>query len=115
MRKDMREVAADLKPIYTAANEEAALQALARFKENWDSKYSAVSGLWERVWPEFTPFLSFPAEVRKVIYTTNSIESLNARFRKAVRRRGGTSLMSNRLLKFYTCARSERRRIVPIR
>ena len=45
-------------------------------------------GMWERSWPEFVPFLDFPVEIRKLIYTTNGIESLNARFRKAVRRRG---------------------------
>jgi transposase-like protein len=110
-RKDMREVASDLKPIYTAPNEEAALQALSRFKEKWDDRYQAISQVWERCWSEFIPFLSFPAEVRKVIYTTNSIESLNARFRKAVRRRGHFPNEQSALKVLYLCViRKEKNR-----
>lgn len=58
------------------------------FTERWQSKYPAMIKLWESAWPEFVPFLDFPPEVRKLIYTTNAIESLNARFRAATRRRG---------------------------
>jgi transposase-like protein len=82
------ELARDLKPIYTAATEAAALERLAEFAGRWEAKYPAIVKLWENSWAEFVPFLSFDQEVRQVIYTTNSIESVNARIRKAVKARG---------------------------
>ena len=87
-RKEMRDAATDLRRIYTAPNEDAALVALEEVKMIWQSKYPAMLASWERSWTEFAPFLQFPPEVRKVIYTTNAIESLNARYRSAIRRRG---------------------------
>jgi putative transposase len=54
----------------------------------WGQRYPAIIRLWRSAWEQFTPFLAFPPEVRRVIYTTNAIESLNARFRQATRRRG---------------------------
>jgi transposase-like protein len=87
-RKDWAAIAKDLKPIYTAASEQAALERLAEFAERWETKYPAIIGLWENAWAEFVPFLQFDAEIRTVIYTTNAIESINARIRKAVKARG---------------------------
>jgi transposase-like protein len=87
-RRDWPALAKDLKPIYTAATEAAALERLAEFAERWEAKYPAIVRLWEHAWAEFVPFLSFDPEIRTVIYTTNAIESLNARIRKAVKARG---------------------------
>jgi putative transposase len=87
-RKDWPTIAKDLKPIYTAATEAAALERLAEFAGKWEAKYPAVVKLWENAWAEFVPFLSFHPEVRRVIYTTNAVESINARIRKAVKARG---------------------------
>ncbi len=81
-------IARQLKEIYTAPTLEAAETAFDAFAEQWSPIYPAMIGMWRRSWNEFTPFLSFPVEVRKIIYTTNGIESLNARFRAATRRRG---------------------------
>lgn len=77
-----------LKTVYTAPTEDAALDAFEDFAQAWEEKYPAMVAMWRRAWPEFIPFLAFPVEVRKLIYTTNGIESLNARFRAATRRRG---------------------------
>lgn len=87
-RKYWAEIAKDLKRIYHSSTLEAAEAELENFAEKWESKYPAMVGSWRRAWPEFIPFLDFPIEVRKLIYTTNGIESLNARFRHATRRRG---------------------------
>jgi transposase-like protein len=87
-RRDWPAMAKDLKPIYTAATEAAALERFGEFADIWESRYPAVVKLWENAWEEFTPFLRFDPEIRTIIYTTNSIESLNARFRRAVRARG---------------------------
>jgi putative transposase len=87
-RKDWPEIAKALKPIYTAPTEAAALERLADFSEVWEARYPAIVKLWESSWAEFVPFLSFHQDVREVIYTTNAIESVNARIRKAVKARG---------------------------
>jgi transposase-like protein len=87
-RRDWPAIAKGLKPIYTAATEAAALERLADFAGVWEAKYPAIIKLWENAWGEFVPFLSFHPEVRAVIYTTNAIESINARIRKAVKARG---------------------------
>jgi putative transposase len=76
-------VAADLKPVYTAANESEALDRLADFAGKWEAKYPAAVAAWTRAWPEVVPFLGFNTEIRKIICTTNAIESLNARYRRA--------------------------------
>ena len=80
-------ISKDLKLIYTAPTVEAATGQFETFKTTWGEKYPAMTGVWERAWPEFIPFLEFPAELRKIVYTTNAIESLNARFRTAIRKR----------------------------
>lgn len=87
-RADRKAVCADLKAVYTAPTLDAAEARWLEFDEAWGSKYPAVIGVWERAWEQFIPFLSHPAELRKIMYTTNAIESLNARFRHAVNRRG---------------------------
>ena len=87
-RRDWPELAKDLKPIYTAPTEAAALERLADFAGRWEARYPAIVKMWESSWAEFVPFLSFAPDVREVIYTTNAIESVNARIRKAVKARG---------------------------
>lgn len=67
---------------------DAAEAAFLEFADKWGERYPAVIGLWERPWEQFIPFLDFPPELRKLVYTTNSFEALNSRFRQAVRRRG---------------------------
>lgn len=87
-RQDWDRITKDLRPIYTAVNEPMARERFAEFAEKWRSKYPAAVALWERAWSEFVPFLDYDVEIRKIIATTNSIESLNARYRRAVRTRG---------------------------
>jgi len=78
----------DVRPIYTAPTLDAATERFAEFEEKWGAEVPAVIKLWRDAWSEFIPFLSFPAEVRSIIYTTNTIESLNARFRRSTKVRG---------------------------
>lgn len=87
-KKHWAAITAKLRTVYTAATVTAAEARFAEFAETWRPTYPAMVATWERAWPEFVPFLDFPVEIRKLIYTTNGIESLNARFRQAVRRRG---------------------------
>jgi putative transposase len=87
-RKDWTAIAKDLKPIYTAPTEAAALDRLADFAGVWEQRYPAIVRLWQNAWSDFVPFLSFDPRIRTIISTTNAIESLNARFRRAVRARG---------------------------
>lgn len=87
-RKDWPAIAKDLKPIYTAATEAAALDRFAEFSARWEARYPAIVRLWENAWPELVPFLSFADDVREVIYTTNAIESVHSRIRRAVKARG---------------------------
>jgi transposase-like protein len=77
-----------MRQIYTAPTVEAAEVYFSNFSDAWRDVYPAMISSWESAWNEFVPFLAFPAELRKVVYTTNAIESLNARFRRAVRHRG---------------------------
>jgi transposase-like protein len=87
-KRDWPELAKDLKPIYTAPSAQAALDRFAEFSDKWEKRYPAIIRLWTDAWPEFTPFLSFDVEIRKIICTTNAIESINARLRRAVNARG---------------------------
>jgi len=86
--KDRRVVARDLKRIYRSASREDAEQELIAFAEAWDGKYPMISQSWWRNWENITPFFAFPPEIRKVIYTTNAIESLNSGFRKIIKTKG---------------------------
>jgi putative transposase len=87
--KDRKLVVAELKTIYRADNAEAAERALSEFENDvWGRKYSAIGQSWRRHWSEVIPFFAFPHDVRRIIYTTNAIESLNSTVRRAVRTRG---------------------------
>ncbi|WP_189114699.1 IS256 family transposase [Pilimelia terevasa] len=81
-------IARGLKPVYTAATESAAQERFLEFAETWGHKYPAIVRLWENSWAEFVPFLGFDPEIRKIVCSTNAIESVNARIRRAVRARG---------------------------
>lgn len=87
--QDRRQVVAALKPIYQAPTADAALLALDAFEAGpWGQKYPAIAPTWRRQWEQVIPFFAFPPEVRRIIYTTNAIESLNSTLRTAVRSRG---------------------------
>ena len=88
-RRDAAQVAAELRKIYTAPTADAAFDALAAFTESaWGKKYPQAARVWEQAWDDFTPFLAFSPPVRKMLYTTNSIESLNYQLRKVTKARG---------------------------
>lgn len=87
-KKHWQAITAGLKKIYTAPSVEAAQSRFEEFSEEWKPIYPAMIASWENSWAEFVPFLEFPVELRQIVYTTNAIESLNARFRRAVRHRG---------------------------
>ena len=86
--KDRKPLAADLRKIYTAVDAEHAADELQAFAEKWDHRYPMISASWLEHWEQITPFLAYPAEVRRVIYTTNSIEALHRQLRKMVKTRG---------------------------
>jgi putative transposase len=86
--KERKLVATDLKNIYRASSERQAEQELAAFITKWGHKYQAIGKMWTDNWPRITPFFEFPAEVRKIIYTTNAVESLNMSLRKIIKTRG---------------------------
>jgi transposase-like protein len=87
-RQHYEAIAKALRPIYTAPTEAAAMERFLEFCEAWGERYPAIVRLWENAWAEFVPFLSFDVEIRKIICTTNAIESVNARIRRAVKARG---------------------------
>lgn len=86
--KQRKQVAADLKPIYQASTVEQAEQKLEEFAAKWDEAYPTISKMWRRNWAHLTPFFAYPADIRKVIYTTNAVESLNMSLRKVIKTRG---------------------------
>ena len=87
-KKDWDALKRDVRPIYTAVNAGAARTALDELTDKWGKRYGAIVRLWESAWEEFIPFLDYDVEIRTVICSTNAIESLNARYRRAVRARG---------------------------
>lgn len=87
-RRDWEAIARDLRPVYTAAGEQAAATRFEEFTDTWGAHYPAIIRLWRQAWSEFVPFLDYDVEIRRVICSTNAIESLNARYRRAVRARG---------------------------
>jgi putative transposase len=101
--KERKAVAADLKAIYRAATVAEAEQALSAFAEKWDRKYPSISKSWRTHWPELITFLKYPAQIRKAIYTTNAIESLNRSLRKISKNRGVFPNQES-LLKLYYLA-----------
>jgi putative transposase len=87
--KDRKPLAAALRPIYAATSAEAAVAALDAFEDGeWGRKFPTVVAAWRRAWDQVIPFFAFPPAIRRVIYTTNAIESINARLRKIIKTRG---------------------------
>lgn len=87
--KDRKDLARELKTIYVAIDDKAAEEALTAFEaSDWGRKYPAIGQIWRRAWQEVIPFFAFPKDVRRIIYTTNAIEALNSKLRRAVRARG---------------------------
>jgi transposase-like protein len=87
-RRDWDAISKDLRPVYTAPTEAAAAARFAEFTETWGSRYPAIARLWHAAWDEFIPFLDYDVEIRRILSSTNAIESINARYRRAVRARG---------------------------
>jgi putative transposase len=115
--KDRKPVAAALKEIYRAVDADAGETALAAFEEGyWGKKYPAIGQSWRRAWAEVVPFYAFPGDVRRILYTTNAIEALNAKLRRAVRVRGHfpSDDAATKLL-FLVLNRSEKQWIMPPR
>ena len=115
--KDRKSVATALKDIYRALDAVAAEEALTTFEAGpWGQKYPAIGQSWRRVWAEVIPFYAFPIEVRRILYTTNAIEALNSKLRRAVRARGHfpTDEAAMKLL-YLVLNRSEKDWIMPPR
>jgi putative transposase len=89
--KERKQVAADLKSIYRASTEAQASLELSDFISKWGHKYQAIGKLWKENWERVIPLIEFPAEVRRVIYTTNAVESLHMSLRKIIKTRGSFS------------------------
>jgi putative transposase len=87
-RRERERVARDLKPIYSALDADAAQAELERFDEKWGERFPVITQAWLNAWEHVIPFLAFPPEVRRVIYTTNAIEALNRQLRKAIKTKG---------------------------
>lgn len=85
---DRKALAAALRPLYTAENEQAAAEALAELETTWGAKYPAAIRTWKQRWALFVPFLAYPVPIRRILYTTNCIESLNSQLRKVTQHRG---------------------------
>ena len=86
--RDRRTLAKDLRPVYTAANAEAAEHELARFDKQWGGRYPMIAKAWRRDWQHIVPFLALPEPLRRVVYTTNTIEAMHRQIRKAIKTRG---------------------------
>lgn len=86
--KYRRQVANDLKPVYTAVDPDAAAEARAAFDKTWGERYPMIANSWRETWEHVIPFLAFPADVRRVVYTTNTIEALHRQIRKTIKTRG---------------------------
>lgn len=87
-RKYWDQIAKDIRPVYTAATEAVAKERFIEFTAHWGGQYPAIIRLWENAWSEFVPFLDYDVEIRRVICSTNAVESINARYRRAIRARG---------------------------
>ena len=105
-RKYWDELKRDLRPVYTAINADAARAAFDELAGKWSGRYPAVVRLWENAWEEFIPFLDYDVEIRRVLCSTNAIESLNARYRRAVRARGHFPTEAAALKCLYLVTRS---------
>lgn len=100
------EVAADLKRIYQSATADEAEQRLGEFEAKWDDEYLPIGQSWRRNWPRLTPFFDYPPEIRKVIYTTNAIESVNMSLRKLTKNRGSFPSDDALMKLFYLALRN---------
>jgi putative transposase len=105
-----KQVAADLRTIYTAETEKAAEEALTEFEQKWSSKYPTIAPSWRANWERIIPFLSFPQEIRRMIYTTNQIESLNSMVKKLVRTKGHFPNDESAVKLIYLALRNAERR-----
>ena len=105
-RKYWDELSRDLKPIYQADTPTAAAAALDALDAKWGRPYPAIIRLWRSAWEEFIPFLDYDVEIRRVICSTNAIESLNARYRRAVRARGHFPNEQSAMKTLYLVTRS---------
>jgi putative transposase len=99
--KDRRFVCQDLRTIYTAATEQQAQMNLEAFAAKWDSKYPTISQIWPRNWQYVIPFFDYPADIRRVIYTTNAIEALNRSLRKVIKTKGAFPTDASIMKIFY--------------
>ena len=104
--KRRKEVAADLRHIYQAATAQEAEQRLGEFEARWDEEYLPIGQSWRRNWSRLTPFFDYPPEIRKVIYTTNAIESVNMSLRKLTKNRGSFPSDEALLKLFYLALRN---------
>ena len=104
--KERKEVAAELKNVYNAPTAEAARTALNAFRERYDERFPAISKSWENHWDRLVPFFDYPEEIRKIIYTTNAIESLNSSFRKISRHRNLFPTLESLFKLFYLAAKN---------
>jgi putative transposase len=108
--KDRKAVARDLKPIYTATDRDHAWDQLETFAEKWDHKYPMISASWTEHWERIVPFLAFPPDVRRAVYTTNTIEALNRQIRKIIKTRGSfPNEDSARKLLYLAITRAQRK------
>jgi putative transposase len=87
-RRQYDAVVKDLKPIYTANNPDTAVPALEAFEQKWGEQLPVIGQAWRDAWEHVIPFMAFPDEVRRVVYTTNAIEALNRQLRKAIKTKG---------------------------
>jgi len=108
--KERKEVAADLQKIYRAASRDEAELRLSEFAAKWDAKYPTISQSWRRNWERLVPFLAYPEEIRRVIYTTNAVESVNMSVRKIIKNRGSFPTDEAALKLLYLALRNITRR-----
>jgi putative transposase len=108
-RQHWGRIAGQTREIYTSPTVEAAEARFADFRIEWGDAYPAMINAWETSWEEFVPFLEYPTELRKVVYTTNAVESLNARFRRAVRHRGHFPTEQSAMKVLYLVATQRRK------
>ena len=114
--KDRKQICSDLKMIYTSSTEQQAQEQLEIFSERWDEKYPTISQTWRRHWAYVIPFFDYPPEIRKVIYTTNAIESLNRSLRKVIKTKGAFPNDASILKIFYLAlANISKKWTMPIR
>jgi putative transposase len=113
--KERKTVAADLKEIYHASTVDEAERKLSEFEQQWDSKYAAIGKLWRRNWEGIIPFFTFPVEIRRAVYTTNIVESLNMSLRRVIKTRGSFPSEEAALKLLYLGIRNVAKRWQPAR